>query len=128
MASAQPGGSGEGRLGGPGGFGGPGAAGMRRGDRAPGPGSGPGSGTRPRQERQLSRTIYVLPANADAKNPESLKPKPVRIRVGISDGISTEVVDGLEENTQVVTGIISGGDSMAATRANNPFGGGFRRF
>ena len=73
------------------------------------------------------RTVYVLPANADPKKPESLKPQPVKIRVGISDGISTEVADGLEDGAQVVTGIISGVNSMAAG-ANNPFGGGFRRF
>jgi HlyD family secretion protein len=132
MASAQTGGpqsegtrggGGEGRQGGPGGGGG---GGMRRGDRGQGP-SGPGGGVHPRPERQLMRTVYVLPANADPKNPESLKPKPVKIRVGISDGISTEVVEGLEEGAQVVTGIISGAGSMAAG-ANNPFGGGFRRF
>ena len=74
------------------------------------------------------RTVYVLPANADPKNPESMKLKAVKIRVGISDGISTEVADGLEEGAQVVTGIISGGGSMAAGPNNNPFGGGFRRF
>jgi HlyD family secretion protein len=72
--------------------------------------------------------VYVLPANADPKNPESLKPKQVKIKVGISDGISTEVVDGLEDGEQVVTGIISGAGSVAAG-PNNPFGGGgFRRF
>jgi HlyD family secretion protein len=73
------------------------------------------------------RTVYVLPANADPKNPASMKPKLVKIKVGISDGISTEVVDGLEEGAQVVTGIISGAGSVAAG-PNNPFGGGFRRF
>ncbi len=125
LASAQMGGPGEGRPGGPGGGGG---GGMRRGDRGQGPGGGPGGGMRPRQERQLMRTVYVLPANADAKNPNSLKPQPVKIRVGISDGISTEVLDGLDEGAQVVTGIISGGDSMAAARPSSPFGGGFRRF
>jgi HlyD family secretion protein len=133
MASAQTGGpeaagarggQGGGRQGGPGGAGGGG--GMRRGDRGQGPG-GPGGGMHPRQERQLMRTVYVLPANADPKNTESMKPKPVKIKVGISDGISTEVVEGLEEGTQVVTGIISGAGSMAAGQ-NNPFGGGFRRF
>jgi HlyD family secretion protein len=136
MASAQTGGpdaagarggGGEGRPGGPGGAGG---GGMRRGDRGQGAGGpgGAGGGMHPKPERQLMRTVYVLPANADPKNPESMKLKPVKIKVGISDGISTEVVDGLEEGAQVVTGIISGAGSMAAGPNNNPFGGGFRRF
>jgi HlyD family secretion protein len=51
----------------------------------------------------------------------------VKIRVGISDGISTEVVEGLDDGEQVVTGIISGAGAVAAG-PNNPFGGGFRRF
>jgi len=77
----------------------------------------------------MTRTVYVLP-KADPKDPETLKPKPVQIRVGISDGISTEVVDGLEEGAQVVTGIIT--SDLASSRPgappSNPFGGGFRRF
>jgi len=47
--------------------------------------------------------------------------------VGISDGISTEVTEGLTEGQQVVIGIISTGENIAA-RPANPFGGGMRRF
>ncbi len=77
----------------------------------------------------MTRTVYVL---SSTNSPESKVPqlKPVQIKVGITDGISTEVVEGLEEGTQVVTGLISGGEG--STRPNtpaNPFGGGpFRRF
>ena len=116
---------GSGGGGGGGGGGGPGG-GDRRGGRGPGGDSGEG-GRRPRGERQQTRTVYVLP-KADPKEPESLKPKPVQIKVGISDGISTEVVDGLEEGAQVVTGIITSdlASSSPGARPSNPFGGGFR--
>jgi hypothetical protein len=39
----------------------------------------------------------------------------------------TEVLEGLDEGAQVVTGIISS-DVASAAQRNNPFGGGFRRF
>jgi HlyD family secretion protein len=132
MMARGPGGGAEG-----GGRGGSGGGGRQGG---PGPGGAGGGGLggpggvnrRPRQERQLTRTVYVLPAKVDAKDPESRKLKPVQIKVGISDGISTEVLEGLEEGVQVVTGIISNGDSPArpGVPPANPFGGGgqFRRF
>jgi HlyD family secretion protein len=122
----RPGGAGGG--GGPGGFGPGGFGAGGRGDRGPGGGPGGGSG-RPRPERQVFRTVYVL-AKADSGDPESSKPKPVQIKVGISDGINTEVLDGLEEGTQVVTGILSSDAASARPGgpAANPFGGGFRRF
>ncbi len=65
-----------------------------------------------------TRTVYVM---ADKMDPTKLKP--VQIKVGISDGISTEVIDGLSEGDQVVTGMMSTGDQGAA-RPGNPFGGG----
>jgi HlyD family secretion protein len=112
------------RQGGSGGGGGPGGLG------AGGPRGGGGGGGRPRSERQLVRTVYVLPADIDPKDKTKPKPKPVQIKVGISDGISTEVLDGLEEGIQVVTGTLNGGDSASRpSGASNPFGGGpFRRF
>ena len=74
------------------------------------------------------RTVYVLP-KTDSKDAASLKPQPVQIKVGISDGISTEVLEGLEEGAQVVTGVLSGGEAGGRPNTpSNPFGGGFRRF
>ncbi|MGH7967286.1 MAG: efflux RND transporter periplasmic adaptor subunit, partial [Limisphaerales bacterium] len=97
-----------------------------RGERGPGGGSnGPGGRSR-RPDRQLTRTVYVL-QGGDSKRPEQQKLKPVQIKVGISDGVSTEVVDGLEEGQQVVTGmIVTGEGANGPTRS--PFGGPFRRF
>jgi HlyD family secretion protein len=72
------------------------------------------------RERRPERTVYVLSKGGG-------RPTPVQIRTGISDGIVTEVVDGLKEGDQVVTAELT---SAAATSspAANPFGGGQRRF
>jgi len=112
---------GGGEGGGPEGQGG----GRRRGE---GGGRGPGGGgNRPRPERQMARTVYVLPkGEADAK------PTPVQIRLGITDGAMTEVLEGLNEGDQVITGMLAGSsESTPGSRPGNPFGGGgggFRRF
>ena len=111
--------------------GGGGGGGARRG--GPGgdaAGGGAGGGTRPRSERQVSRTVYVLPAKSETTAAESFKLKPVSIKVGISDGMHTEVTEGLEEGMQVVTGVIQTSDAArtGTTPAANPFGGGMRRF
>jgi len=66
------------------------------------------------------RTVYVLPSGAS-------RPEPRQIKTGISDGIMTEVVDGLKEGDRVVTAEL--GSAMGApSPATNPFGGGPRRF
>jgi HlyD family secretion protein len=51
----------------------------------------------------------------------------VPIKIGISDGIDTEVLDGLKEGDQVVTSATSSSTQTTAP-ASNPFGGGPRRF
>jgi HlyD family secretion protein len=123
----------RGSGGGPGGARGEGGSGGGgfRGPRGAGSGDGEGGGrTRPRTERQLVRTVYVLDSNVDPKNKTSPKLKPVQIKVGITDGISTEVLEGLEDGAQVVSGMLGGGEAASRPNApSNPFGGGgFRRF
>jgi HlyD family secretion protein len=51
----------------------------------------------------------------------------VQIKTGISDGIVTEVVDGLKEDDQVVTAELSSRQA-APSPGGNPFGGPPRRF
>jgi HlyD family secretion protein len=64
--------------------------------------------------------VYVLPSGAS-------RPQPAQIKTGISDGIVTEVIEGLKEGDRVVTAELS--SAMAApSPATNPFGGGPRRF
>jgi HlyD family secretion protein len=57
---------------------------------------------------------------------QDAKLQPIQIKTGISDGIFTEVLTGLDENAQVVTGVaIPGAQAQAqAPRGGNPFGGG----
>jgi HlyD family secretion protein len=119
------GGGGQGGGGGPGGGGpGGGGGGGRRGGG--GGGSGDGGQRRPPRVERPERTIYVLDKGTDGK---PAKPKGVQIRAGISDGIFTEVVSGLEEGDMVIVGQAGGADTAATqNRPSNPFGGGGRRF
>jgi HlyD family secretion protein len=71
-------------------------------------------------ERPSLHTVFVLVA----EGPEA-RLRAVQIKTGISDGISTEVVSGLDEGAPIVTGVISSGGQAAAPA--NPFGGGFPR-
>ena len=71
------------------------------------------------RERRIERTIYVLPNGAS-------RPSPVQIKTGISDGIVTEVVEGLKEGDRVVTAELTS-TSPAGSPSANPFGGP-RRF
>jgi HlyD family secretion protein len=83
--------------------------------RAGRPGGGRNS---PHEEAQ--RTVYVLTPGAAGR------PQPRQIKTGISDGIMTEVVEGLKDGDRVVTAEI-GSAGGAPSPASNPFGGG-RRF
>lgn len=79
---------------------------------------GGGNGT----NAAVTRTLYRL-AGSD---PKTAKLEPVSVRLGITDGINTAVLDGLKEGDAIVTGVtMSGGTSTAAGRpASNPFTGG----
>jgi HlyD family secretion protein len=70
-------------------------------------------------EPRSERTIYVLRGS---------DPTPVQIKTGISDGVYTEVLEGLKEGDRVVTAAL-GANREAAQPQTNPFsGGGPRRF
>jgi HlyD family secretion protein len=85
------------------------------GSRSPMPAGARGAG---RRERRTSRrTVYVLSGG---------QPKPVQIKTGISDGVVTEVVEGLKEGDRVVTAEMAS-SSAPSSRPTNPFGGP-RRF
>ena len=72
-----------------------------------------------------TRTIYRLPGGDKTATPE-----PVSAKIGITDGIMSEVVEGLAEGDVIVTGIVVPGaeGSPAGRPAPNPFGGGRRGF
>ncbi len=71
-------------------------------------------------------TVFVL-------DPATGQPKPVEVRVGISDGQHVEVLEGLEEGAVVVTGTeIPGARSAGSPRpgsspSSNPFNPQFQR-
>jgi HlyD family secretion protein len=67
------------------------------------------------------RTVFVMSGQG-----KDAKLKPVQIKTGITDGINTEVLDGLKEGNNVVTGMAF--DMSAAASGGSPFGGGFPRF
>ena len=67
------------------------------------------------------RTVYVLAG--DDKAPQL---KPMQIRTGITDGIFTEVTEGLKEGDKVVTGVAQT-DAQNSAASSNPFGGGIPR-
>src|SRR5260370_3368797 len=83
--------------------------------RSPGPAR---ARARAGRERRNERTVYVLSGS---------RPHAVQIRAGISDGVMTEVVDGLKEGDRVVTAELTA-TAAAASPPANPFGGGPRRF
>jgi RND family efflux transporter, MFP subunit len=79
------------------------------------------SGGRPRNigqrsERRSERTVYVLRGG---------KPQSAAIKTGISDGVVTEVLEGLKEGDKVVTAQSNGPGPQG--QQGNPFGGP-RRF
>src|SRR5436190_19320187 len=77
-----------------------------------------GRGSSGRERTTSERTVYVLSGS---------RPTPVQIKTGISDGVVTEVVEGLKEGDRVVTAEMAAKSQPASTPAN-PFSGGQRRF
>src|SRR5438093_8651032 len=71
-----------------------------------------------RERTTSERTVYGLSGS---------RPTPVQIKTGISDGVVTEVVEGLKEGHGVVTAEMAAKSQPASTPAN-PFSGGQRRF
>jgi HlyD family secretion protein len=113
------GGGGGGRPGGGGGGSRPGGGGGGGGGARGGGEGGGGGGERaqrqvPSDNLPTVRTLYREVADAATPTLESF-----RVRLGITDGSTTEVLDGLEEGEEIVTGLaLSVGSNSTAT---NPF-------
>jgi len=71
-----------------------------------------------REQKTSERTVYALSGSHLT---------PVQIKTGISDGVVTEVVEGLKEGDRVVTAEMAAKSQPASSPAN-PFSGGPRRF
>jgi HlyD family secretion protein len=102
-----------------------GGGGRRMGGGGAGGPRGQGGGGPPRGERNPVRNVYVVASTNDA----AMKLEQKRVRAGITDGIYTEILEGLNEGDLVVTGLNSAEPSRGPSGAPaNPFGGGGRRF
>lgn len=69
----------------------------------------------------VTRTLYRLPRGDKSAAPEAMS-----VRVGITDGLASEIVDGVSEGDVVVTSVTITGAKPAGAQTN-PFSGG-RRF
>src|SRR2546430_7173803 len=85
------------------------ASGQNRGGAGGGGSAGP---------RATGRTVYVLRGN---------KAEPAQIKTGISDGTTTEVLEGLADKDRVITGQLNAPNAATSQQQGNPFGG-TRRF
>jgi HlyD family secretion protein len=65
--------------------------------------------------------VYVLAGDDSAP-----QLKPVQIKTGITDGIFTEIVSGLNEGDKVVSSVAQA-DAQNGGGTSSPFGGGFPR-
>jgi len=63
---------------------------------------------------QRVRTVYVLPAGSET-------PEAKQVHVGITDGINTEITEGLSEGENVVINVNTGADMTAGSDTTNPF-------
>jgi HlyD family secretion protein len=63
----------------------------------------------------MQRTVYKLVEG---------KPSAVTVKLGISDSIFTEVLEGLNEGDQVITGTTTPQPESSVRGTSSPFGGG----
>ncbi|HZI31299.1 MAG TPA: efflux RND transporter periplasmic adaptor subunit, partial [Candidatus Binatia bacterium] len=75
-------------------------------------------------EKPVTHTVYILKSEAAG---EPAKPVPVQVQTGITDNIYTEVVSGLKEGDEVITGLAFPGMDNNS-RADNPFSPRHHRF
>lgn len=79
----------------------------------------------PGEATVTTRTVYRLPGGDKIATPEA-----VTVKIGITDGVTSEVVAGLAEGDVIITGLNTGAPAGSGPQQpiNNPFGGGRRGF
>jgi HlyD family secretion protein len=94
----------------------------RGGRGAGGSGGAMGGSKAGRSDEAAPRTVYVM----ENENGVGV-PKPVTVKLGITDGAYTEVIEGLAPGAMVITGTNLVGSASAARTgaASSPFGGPF---
>ena len=101
-----------------------GSSGGSRGGSGGGPrGGGGGGGDRGFNNTIVTRTLYRVTDGVLEK-----KLEPLSVRLGVSDGFYTEVLEGLNDGDTVLTGVSVPGAPIVAGQGgmNNPFSGGSR--
>jgi HlyD family secretion protein len=95
--------------------------GRGRGEGARGPRSGENKSDSA-SESSKQQTVHVLAEGSDAA------PQPVSITIGITDGVRSEVLNGLNENQNTVIGVNQSAGSNIPNPMGSPFGSsGMRR-
>jgi HlyD family secretion protein len=96
-----------------------------------GSGGGPGGGSSPRprpESTELKTTTVYLKEKPDASAPSGqVVLRAVTVKLGIADASSVEVLEGLKENDEVVSGTIATVAAGPRNPLGNPFGGPGRR-
>lgn len=97
----------------------PGSGGMASSSDSKGGGKGPpAKRAEPKADEKSdgpsTKTIYVL---------DNGEPKAIEVQVGLTDGVATEAISGIEEGTEVVTSQFTPASS-GMSMSMNPFGGG----
>ncbi len=101
-----------------------GAEGKPRGGEGNGGGNSKGKRSRSKDKGEspdaaiAKRRVYVL---------ENGEPKALEIETGITDGVLTEVISGLNEGQEVITSAFTPSPSASAPAMGSPFGSGSRR-
>jgi HlyD family secretion protein len=92
----------------------------QRGSRGP---RGSGSGGSGAANVISSRVVYVLVSTNGPNGKPVEIAKAVPVKVGVSDGIATEVIEGLKEGDAVVTSAVVPGQQVRRPTGTTPFGG-----
>lgn len=96
-----------------------------------GSGGRPGGGERRAPEADIpkSATVYLLEKEPLPNGGERIVLNPVKVKLGIGDITSIEVLEGLKEGDVVVIGTVASAAASTAARSllGNPFGGPPRR-
>ncbi len=84
--------------------------------------SGFGGGDRGASGAPITRTVYRLVGDGPEARPEA-----VTVKLGVSDGTHTEVLEGLSAGDRIITGVTLPTGSASGS-PSNPFSSGPRRF
>ena len=94
-----------------------------------GMGGGPGGPPSAKPEGPTTATVYILKQGTGTEKPEKPVLEAITVKAGVTDGLFTEVLDGLNDGDQVVTRVTTLAAAATNAPTQNPFSpfGGRRR-